>query len=133
MSLPFKVISVEAPQLQEVKGNNIDAPYLYTLKRLPLMQLTRVLDQLTELSAFSNHLFADLGNKTIQLQQRFKNIETRVGSIAAGMEQGFAKIEKGGQESISRTSIFNIYKGNRIKAQWYSKTIYSLLDQGLFS
>ena len=104
MSLPFKVIKVEPPVLQEVKANNLDAPYLYTLKRIPLMQLTRVLDQLTELSTFSNHLFADLGNKTIQLQQRFKNIETRVGNIANSMEQGFQKIKNGGQGSISRPS-----------------------------
>ena len=102
MSLPFKVITIEPPQLQEIKSNNLDAPYLYTLKRIPLLQLTRVLDQLAELSTFSNQLFADLGNKTIQLQSRFKNIEQRLGNITSNLETGFEKIGMGGTESVSR-------------------------------
>jgi hypothetical protein len=105
MSLPLKVIQSEFPVLPEPKTTNeVDPPYLFTVKQLPFLQLTRVLDQLAELSAFSNHLFVNLGNRTLLLSEKISRIEHRIQTIVEKVPETESRISKAELKPISRPS-----------------------------
>jgi hypothetical protein len=61
-----KVIKAEPPELPIIQTSQIqgvaDPPVFYSSKQIPYLQLTRLLDQLSEFASFSNELFASIFN-----------------------------------------------------------------------
>lgn len=113
MALPYSHLRVNPIDINQpsITKNIKDAPYLYTVKQMPLLKLTQILDQLTEFSRFSNELFLELANSTIKLSDRIKTIETNLEAI---------KLKVATSEKNISLPILNI---NRDRTCWKSNHI----------
>jgi hypothetical protein len=81
MSLPLSHLRADPIAIKQPPITLKGAPYLYTVKQMPLLKLTQILDQLTEFSRFSNELFLELANSTIKISDRIKTIESNIETI----------------------------------------------------
>jgi hypothetical protein len=82
MSLPQQLLSAQPftlPQWPEKLNTTFAEPI--TLKQIPLAQMERLLDQLSSLSAYANHMFLDIANQTLYLQSRLDRVTSSLETL----------------------------------------------------
>lgn len=85
MSLPLKTLSADLPQIPTwpglVASSMGEIPLGYASKQVPLIQMERLLDQLASFSTLANHIFLDLANQTLAMQQRIHNVSAHLDNL----------------------------------------------------
>ncbi|KAH6562670.1 hypothetical protein BASA50_007638 [Batrachochytrium salamandrivorans] len=92
MSLPKRVLTAGSPSVPQFPAPSTAAVlgvpepmYIPALRQVHMMQLTRLFDQLAELSSYANELFIDLANKTLSVTERINNVGSMIASAHADM------------------------------------------------
>lgn len=83
---------------------------LTLVMQVPLAQMERLLDQLSSLSAYANHLFLDIGNQTVHLQSRLEKLTLTVEAFHENIPKEPPLLEA--------VAISNYYFYNRDWMEW---------------
>ncbi|KAI8893430.1 hypothetical protein BC833DRAFT_608387 [Globomyces pollinis-pini] len=87
MSFPHIVLKATTTSNLKISSNDSaiagveDPAYLITSKKLPIVQLSRLLEQLTTLSTYSQDLLTSLTNDSIKISNRIHSINSRIDKL----------------------------------------------------
>ncbi|KAJ3302451.1 Wiskott-Aldrich syndrome protein member 1 [Kappamyces sp. JEL0829] len=109
MALPLKYIPAGEAKLPYILSANdsvvagvVDPPYLIALKQMPYMQLTRLLDQLTDFSHFANDLFLNLANESIRVSERVSSLSGRLDELITRIPEFEKQVVESGANPTGR-------------------------------
>eukprot|EP00842_Homolaphlyctis_polyrhiza_P006143 jgi/Hompol1/652/HPOL_001485-RA len=110
MSLPKRVVAAgptSVPQFSSVStaaNMGVAEPtYIPVLRQVHMMQMTRLFDQLVELSTYANEMFVDLANQTLHLSERITDINHMLEFAKSDMSIVEADIQNAAiRESLQR-------------------------------
>ncbi|KAJ8327212.1 Wiskott-Aldrich syndrome protein member 1 [Batrachochytrium dendrobatidis] len=113
MSLPKRVLVAGAPSVSPFTAPSTAASmgvpeptFIPALRQVTMMQLTRLFDQLSELSIYANEIFVDLANKTLSITERINNVNMILSNADADMELIEEEISSSDIKTLSQRERF---------------------------